>query len=135
MRDFAKYLAGFVAASVLLIVSFAAASMWEANHIQAVNLSRACMLETGGWTVIDCSAAAAYSAKLTGQSRYLFQSTADDTYLSFHSAGSGGDADANDLELDGGDVVDFVVSGAAPYATCDGNAGGNGGKIKYKECR
>jgi len=119
--------------ALMLFAAAATAAVLDMPERESANLNRACILEAGGWTEIDCSAAAAYSAALTGGNRYLFQSTADDAYLSFHSAGSGGDADSGDLELDGGDVVDFVVSGAAPYATCDSSA--NGGKIKYIECR
>lgn len=130
-----KQLIAFVLGAALVLGTTVVAQVTKYNSRFAENAQRACMLETGGWTVIDCSAGAAYSAQLTVEARYLFQSTADDTYLSFHSAGSGGNADANDMELDGGDIVDLIIDKGATYATCDGNAGGNSGKIKYIECK
>ena len=116
----------------ILCLSAVVAMAADLSGRESANKTRACGMSSGGWTVIDCSAAAAYSAKLTANARYLFQSTADDTYLSFHSAGSGGNADANDCEMDDAEIVDFIILADAPYATCLGTA--NSGKIKYIEC-
>ena len=126
------FVAGMCMPPLLTWLPSATAAPIKYTERASLDRNRACAMSAGGWTVIDCSAAAAYSAELEADARYLFQSTANDTYLSMHSAGSGGDADANDCKMDDGEIVDFVIKAGVQYATCLGTA--NSGKIKYIEC-
>ena len=101
----------------------------------AANVSRPCLHAAGGWTTIDCSAGAAYSAALNTWSRYVMQADAGDTRIAWHTASSGADADGNDGFLPSGSWYEFITGGTVYYITCDGSLDGGAGKIRYLECQ
>ncbi len=96
------------------------------------NINRPCIHTTGGWTDINCTAGAAYSAVLHTHSRYIMQAVSGDPYIAFASASSGQDADSNDGYLPEGQWYEFITAGAAQYVTCDGSA--DTSRIRYIEC-
>ena len=96
------------------------------------NMGRPCLHPTGGWTEVDCSAAAAYSAALNTWSRYVIQAVAGDPYFAVATAGSGQDADSNDGYIPEGAWYEIVTPGDAAYLTCDGSA--DSSTIRYYEC-
>jgi hypothetical protein len=95
-------------------------------------LSRACIYQAGGWTSVDCSAAAAYSAELNEWSRYVIQCTGD-AYWAPGIAGSGVDADSSDGYLPAGSWLDFYTSDLITYYSCE--ASGSSGICRHIECK
>lgn len=82
--------------------------------------ARACLFPTGGWTIINCSnAAAASSAQLNEWSRYVIQ-CGDDSYIATDDAATGGLADANDGWLPQGAWLEFLTEGenGVRYVSC-----------------
>jgi len=96
-------------------------------------IGRPCSHPTGGWTEIDCSAGAAYSAVLETWSRYVVQANAGDAYFAVTTAGSSQDADSSDGYLPEGSWYEFVTMGTLNYISCDGSAGT--ATVRYFQCR
>lgn len=128
-----NFVIGISVAAVMLIAGVVVADYTDWNPRRSANLTRSCILPAGGWTTIDCSAAAAYSAELNAPSSYLIQSTAATVYFALDDASSGADADANDGYLDAGDIVRIATTDTSKWVTCLGTA--NAGKILYIECQ
>lgn len=136
MRNF---LIGFSLCLVAVISGYVAAQPMSQNRMtplpptMAGQATRDCILPAGGWTVIDCSAGAAYSAQLGAWGRYLLQATADTVYFATDDAASGADADANDGYLNEGEIIPILTTDTVRYVTCLGTA--SAGKLKYIECQ
>lgn len=96
--------------------------------------TRACEMAAGsGWTAIDCSAGAAYSAVLTPNTRYVIQAIGGNPYIAMATAGSGQDADSNDGYLPQGSWLELRTPDSARYLTCDGS--GDSSTLVYVECQ
>ena len=77
-----------------------------------------CAYKSGGWTIVDCSAAAAASsALLTAWSRYVIQ-CGDDSYFAPGTASSGQDADSSDGWIASGAWIDFFTTDSVRYYSC-----------------
>lgn len=98
----------------------------------AAQAGRACIYQPGGWTIVNCSAAAASSAALNKWSRYIVQCTKD-AYFAPGSAATGQDADANDGYLPEGAWADFFTTDQIIYYSC--NAAAGSGTCRHIECR
>ena len=73
------------------------AATTHTGEAESARHTRACELAAGsGWTEIDCSAAAAYSAALTKNTRYIVQANGGAPYFAVTTAGTGQDADSDD---------------------------------------
>lgn len=113
---------------------FAVAATTNMSDRESLNRTRACDFEAGsGWTEIDCSAAAAYSAVLTHYTRYVVQATGGNPYLAITTAGSGQDADSSDGYLKEGEWLILSTPNADRYISCDGSA--DSSKLVYLECK
>ena len=104
------------------------------NDTESLRHTRACELAAGsGWTAVDCSAAAAYSAVLTKNTRYVVQAIGGAPYLAVATAGSGEDADSSDGYLPEGEWLLLRTPDSDRYLTCDGSA--DSSSIVYLECQ
>lgn len=104
------------------------------NQYESALHTRACEMAAGsGWTAVDCSAGAAYSAVLTKNTRYLVQAKGGDPYFTVTTAGAAQDADSNDGYLPEGAWLELRVPDAVRYLCCDGSA--DSSTIVYVECQ
>jgi hypothetical protein len=77
----------------------------------------ACAFPIGGWTIIDCSnAAAAQSAALNRWSRYVMQCGVN-SYVAWGDA-STDEADSSDGYIPAGSWLEFVTTDVVRYASC-----------------
>ena len=110
------------------------AATTRTNDIESLRHTRACEMAAGsGWTAIDCSAAAAYSAALTPNARYIVQAIGGNPYIAMATASSGQDADSSDGYLPQGAWLEVRTPDSARYLTCDGNA--DSSSLVYVECQ
>lgn len=110
------------------------AATTRTNDIESLRHTRACEMAAGsGWTAIDCSAAAAYSAVLTPNARYIVQAIGGNPYIAMATASSGQDADSSDGYLPQGAWLEVRTPDSARYLTCDGNA--DSSSLVYVECQ
>ena len=138
MRNF---LAGCFFAAVLATVGVVVAATMSQPNLQKLDAgsfsaaaNRPCIHPTGGWTEVDCSAGAAYSAVLNQWSRYIVQANGGDAYFAVTTAGSGQDADSSDGYLpEGSWYGPFVSDGTPRYISCDGSAAS--ATVRYLECK
>lgn len=109
-----------VIASVLLLVlaeRMANAALQVKDERTSLALTKACMYPIGGWTIINCSnAAAAQSAQLVAWSRYVVQ-CGDDSYLATGDEATD-EADANDGWLPAGAWLEFMTTDVVRYLSC-----------------
>lgn len=120
--------------AALVIAGAAFATTTYTGPIESAQHTRACELAAGsGWTEVDCSAAAAYSAALTKNTRYIVQAIGGDPYFAVTTAGAAQDADANDGYIPEGEWLEMRVPDATRYLCCDGSA--DSSKIRYLECQ
>lgn len=119
-----KFILIATAAAVVLVAGSLAYSQTANQHSMAV-LSpviteagqRACVFPIGGWTIIDCSnAAAATSAQLNQFSRYVIQ-CGDDSYLATGDEATDV-ADTNDGWLPLGAWLEFMTTDRIRYVSC-----------------
>lgn len=83
----------------------------------ALQATRACSYPVGGWTIIDCSnAAAAQSAQLTSWARYAIQ-CGDDSYIAWGDEATD-EADTSDGWVPSGAWVDFFTTSTVRYVSC-----------------
>jgi hypothetical protein len=103
---------------ILVALVLAACAPERLNQAEAVNLGgRACIYPIGGWTIVDCSAAAAaQSAKLTAWSRYVFQCRSDAYFATGDEATD--EADSSDGYAPAGAWIDFATTDAVRYLSC-----------------
>jgi hypothetical protein len=94
--------------------------------------TRDCFFPAGGWTTVDCSAAAAYSAQLTANTRYVLQATGD-AYFAPGITDTGVDADSNDGYIPAGSWLIWATGPTVRYFSCE--ASGSGGVVRYIECQ
>lgn len=119
---------------VFYIVGIACAGTVETGEAESARYTRACaMAADSGWTTIDCSAAAAYSAVLTKNTRYIVQAQGGNPYIRTATASSGQDADSNDGYLPQGSWWELFVPDAARYISCDGSA--DSSYLVFVECQ
>ena len=79
--------------------------------------SRACLFPVGGWTIVNCSnAAAATSAQLNAFGRYVIQ-CGDDSYIATGDEATDV-ADANDGWLPTGAWLEFLTTDSVRYISC-----------------
>lgn len=79
--------------------------------------SRACLFPVGGWTKVDCSAAAAaQSGQLNAWSRYVVQCRSD-SYIAWGDEATD-EADSNDGFLPTGSWLEFLTDGTSRYLSC-----------------
>jgi hypothetical protein len=99
-----------------------AQNMSQGNPVQfppklATQLARDCIFPIGGWTTIDCSAAAAAtSGQLSAWSRYVIQ-CGDDSYIATGDEATDV-ADSNDGYLAEGAWLPFITTGTVRYMSC-----------------
>ena len=133
MRNF---IIGFILSTGLVITGYVIAQPMSQTGIvelpYAGNAMRACIYQSGGWTTVDCSAAAASSAALTKWSRYVVQCTKD-SYFAPGTAATSQDADANDGYLPEGAWADFFTTDSIIYYSCLSSA--SAGKCRHIECK
>lgn len=80
--------------------------------------ARACAFPAGGWTIINCSnAAAASSAQLNAWSRYVVQCGVN-SYIATGTAATGQDADSSDGYLPAGSWLEFMTTDTIRYLSC-----------------
>jgi hypothetical protein len=78
--------------------------------------TRACRFTPGGWTIIDCSAAAAASsAQLNAWTRYVIQ-CGDDSYFATGTA-TGQAADTNDGWIPSGAWLEFMTDATIRFVS------------------
>lgn len=91
------------------------AASYQTQPVDSLTHVRGCIFPAGGWTIINCSnAAAASSAALTAWSRYIMQ-CGDDSYFAMGTAGTGQDADSNDGWLPSGAWLELVTTSTLKY--------------------
>ena len=117
---------------VLGLGVYVGAATLNTSEAESARFSRACIMPAGGWTKVDCSAAAAYSAELTENTRYIIQCTSD-AYIATDDAASGADADSNDGYLPSGEWLELLTTDTIKYYSCDASAGG--GDCRHFECQ
>lgn len=123
----------FVAACVAYVSQLAMATTVKTNEPESLRFTRACSIKAGsGWTAINCSAGAAYSAVLTKNTRYLVQSKGGSPYIAITTAAAAQDADSGDGYLPQGAWLEFYVPDATRYISCDGSA--DTSTLVYVEC-
>jgi len=106
----------------------------ETGEAESARYTRACAMAAGsGWTALDCSAAAAYSAALTKNTRYMIQAIGGSPYLAVTTAGSGQDADSSDGYLPEGSWLELFVPDETRYLSCDGSA--DSSTLVFVECQ
>lgn len=105
----------------------------KTSETESARYTRACIHPIGGWTEVDCSAAAAYSAALTVNTRYIVQAVSGDAYWTQTSAGSAQDADSNDGYLPEGSWYEFLTDSTMIYYSCDGSAAS--ATVRHIECQ
>jgi hypothetical protein len=116
-------IAAFIAFSIGLGGSLLLAAPESATPLKNLasmdrGASRACLFPVGGWTIINCSnAAAASSAQLNEWSRYVIQ-CGDDSYIATDDAATGGLADANDGYIPSGAWLEFLTTESVRYISC-----------------
>lgn len=77
----------------------------------------ACAFPIGGWTIVDCSAAAAaQSAQLNAWSRYVVQCGVS-SYVAWGDA-STDEADSSDGNLPAGSWLEFMTTDSVRYFSC-----------------
>lgn len=126
-----------------LAVTVAAGAVWaypktqspliELDPAKGEARSGACAFVSGGWTIVNCSnAAAASSAALNQWTRYVVQ-CGDDSYFAPGTAASGQDADASDGWIPSGAWAEFMTTGDVIYYSClNKNADSD---CRHIECR
>jgi hypothetical protein len=136
MRNF---IIGYILAFVMFVAGFAVAATMSQPTLSRLDAAsfteatfRACDHPAGGWTTVDCTAGAAYSAALNQWSRYVIQAQSGDPYWTVATAGSGQDADSSDGTLPDKSYYEIVTFGTTKYLTCDGSA--DTSKLVYIEC-
>lgn len=83
----------------------------------SLQATRACMYTAGGWTIVDCSnAAAAQSAQLVSWARYVIQ-CGDDSYIAWGDDATD-EADSNDAWVPLGAWTDWFTSDTVRYVSC-----------------
>jgi hypothetical protein len=108
----------FVIVGVLTVAHFANSATKKTNTVESTRMSRACVFPTGGWTTVDCSnVAAASSAALTANTRYVVQCT-DDSYIAWGTAATGQDADSSDGYVPDGSWLEFLTTDTIVYYSC-----------------
>ena len=117
--------AAIVAAVAAATLFFGAAGAVPATQSPLVELPPAkgaarggtCAYRSGGWTIVDCSAAAAASsAQLTAWSRYVIQ-CGDDSYFAPGTA-TGQAADSSDGWIASGAWIDFFTTESVRFYSC-----------------
>lgn len=127
-------LAWTITVGLLIVASIGITATVRTNEAESARFSRACSIEAGsGWTEVDCSAAAAYSAELTENTRYLIQAVGGAPYFAVTTAGSGQDADSSDGYIPEGEWLEIFVPTTSLYLCCDGS--GDSSTIRYLECQ
>lgn len=123
-----------LAAIVLVVGSVAIAGTVRTSSEESANLTRACAMAAGsGWTDVNCTAGAAYSAALTKNTRYIVQAVSGSPYFAVTTAAAGQDADTNDGYLPEGSWLELFVPDAARYLSCNGAA--DTSRLRYVECQ
>ncbi len=85
---------------------------------KAAARSGACMFADGGWTIVNCSnAAAASSTALNSWSRYVVQCGVN-SYVAWGDAATSNDADANDGYAPAGAWVEFMTTDVVKFYSC-----------------
>lgn len=135
MESLGKWFMAWTAlVGVLVIAGIGIAATTYTSDTESLRHTRACEIEAGsGWTEVDCSAAAAYSAVLTKNTRYILQAVTGSPYLAITTAGSGQDADSSDGYLPVGEWLLIRTPDSDRYISCDGSA--DSGTIRYVECQ
>jgi len=118
MKSFLAAVAVFVVMiAVAFWISEGRAALRVLDERTALAATRSCLYPIGGWTIINCSnAAAAQSAALTANARYVIQ-CGDDSYFAMGDEATD-EADANDGWIPAGAWVDFYTSATVLYASC-----------------
>lgn len=107
-----------IAGSVVLAQNKSQSPLLELGAGHAAARAGACAFTSGGWTIVDCSAAAAASsAQLNAFSRYVVQCT-DDSYFAPGTAATGQDADSSDGYVPNGAWLEFVTTGDVRFYSC-----------------
>ena len=93
---------------------------------------RACIYPIGGWTIVDCSAAAAaQSSQLNAWGRYVVQ-CGDDSYIATGDA-STDTADSSDGWLPAGAWLEFMTTDSVRYLSCLNK--NSDSDCRYWECK
>lgn len=99
----------------------------------AIQLTRDCIFEPGGWTEVDCSSGVAYSAELDEWTRYAIQCTGD-AHFAPGIASSGVNADTGDGYIPAGSILPMVTTDQTTFFSClERNA--SNAKCYYIKCR
>lgn len=115
-----RYIAAIIAslaASVALAQTSGQGNIARLGPDFTQQAQRACLFPSGGWTIIDCSnAAAVSSAQLNAWSRYVIQ-CGDDSYFAPGTAASGQDADTNDGWVPANAWLEFLTTDTLRYVS------------------
>lgn len=124
MKKLRAILIAAATAAALLVAGVVAAEatyrspLIELPPPKAAARSGACSFADGGWTIVNCSnAAAASSAALNPWSRYVVQCGVN-SYIAWGDAATSNDADSSDGYIPGGSWVEFVTTDVVKFYSC-----------------
>lgn len=131
-----------VSIAVMVLIAVAAVAYAQSADLHSLaklppdlnaQSGRPCIMPSGGWTIINCSnAAAASSAQLNAYGRYVMQ-CGDDSYLAAGTAATGQDADSSDGWIPSGAWFEFLTTDTVRFMSClNKNLDSD---CRYFECR
>jgi len=112
-----EWLPILVAVSIIAASIAIGAATIRTGEEESLRFTRACFFPEDGWTIVNCSnAAAATSTDLGIDTRIVVQCT-DDSYINFGTSGLA-DADANDGYLPNGEWLEHGTMNGSRYFSC-----------------